>query len=48
MIPIRKPVELQRCDTIFTTNLKKLYPDDSHRKATKKLNKVLEQLLFGK
>ena len=48
MITTKRPVDLQRCDPNFSINLKKLYPDDSYRKATKKLNKVLEELLFGK
>ena len=37
----------QRVDTDFCDNIRKLHPDLSFRLATKKLNDVLEKLIYG-
>jgi len=40
--------KLMREDIRFIHNLTKLYPEEnSHAKRTKRLNKVLEEMLYG-
>ncbi len=38
----------QRVDRGFLDNLKKLHPDKSCREATKELNKILQEMLYGR
>ena len=43
------PYELQRVDKDFVKNLERLYPfERSVRERTRKLNKLLDELVYGK
>ncbi len=37
----------ERIDKEFAENIKKLHPDKSFREATKELNKVIQEMLYG-
>ena len=46
-IPFSNQTERHRIDRTFCKLIKKKFPDKSFRQATKELNKVLEDMLWG-